>query len=134
MESDEKNIEAFIDKLMSADTLEQPSVNFTDKVMSQVEAVSNTKAIVYKPLISKTVWFIIIGAFIALAGYLTINETKANNSWFNRFDWSNVSFNLFENVSSNLSSTLMYAVVFLAIMVSVQVPLLKHYFNKRMMF
>ena len=103
MESDEKKLEAFIEKLMSADALEQPSVDFTDKVMSKVEAVANSEATVY---IKKQ----------------------------NRFDWSNVSLNLFENVSNNLSSTLMYAVVFLAIMVSIQVPLLKYYFNKRMTF
>lgn len=134
MESDEKKIEAFIEKLMSADALEQPSVDFTDKVMSMVEAVANSEATVYKPLIPKSVWFIIIGGFIALVGYLTINESEVNSSWLNRFDWSNVSLNLFENVSNNLSSTLMYAVVFLAIMVSIQVPLLKYYFNKRMTF
>ena len=134
MEGDEKKIEAFIEKLMSADALEQPSVDFTDMVMSKVEAVANSQATVYKPLIPKAVWFLIIGGFIALVGYLTINESEVNSSWLNRFDWSKVSLNLFENVSSNLSSTLMYAVVLLAIMISIQVPLLKYYFNKRMTF
>jgi hypothetical protein len=134
MESDEKKIEAFIEKLMSADTLEQPSVDFTDMVMSKVEAVANSQATVYKPLIPKAVWFLIIGGFIALVGCLTTNESEVNSSWLNRFDWSKVSLNLFENVSSNLSSTLMYAVVLLAIMISIQVPLLKYYFNKRMTF
>ena len=134
MESDEKKIEAFIEKLMSVDTLEQPSVDFTDMVMTKVEAVANSQATVYKPLIPKAVWFLIIGGFITLVGYLTTNESEVNSSWLNRFDWSKVSLNLFENVSSNLSSTLMYAVVLLAIMISIQVPLLKYYFSKRITF
>jgi hypothetical protein len=134
MEKGEKKIEAFIDKLMSADRLEQPSLDFTDKVMLKVEAISNSTATVYKPLISKSIWYIIIGCFVALIGYIYLKEPVINNGWFNRFDLSNVSLNPLENVSFNFSKTLMYAVVLLAIMVSIQVPLLKHYFNKRMAF
>lgn len=134
MEKDNKKIEAFIDKLMSADSLEQPSLDFTDKVMSKVESISNSTATVYKPLISKSVWFVIIASFVALVAYFYSKEPVINNGWFSRFDLSNISLNPLENVSFDFSSTLMYAVVLLAIMVSIQVPLLKHYFNKRMAF
>lgn len=134
MEAEDKKIEDLINKLMADDSLEQAPINFTDKVMSKVEAISKSKTIVYKPLISKPVWFIIIGSFIALVGYIILNKPSSNNTWLNRFDLSNVSLNVFENISVNFSSTLMYAVVLLAIMVSIQVPLLKHYFNKRMSF
>ena len=134
MERDEKKIEAFIDKLMSADSLEQPSLDFTDKVMSKVEAISSSTATVYKPLISKSIWYIIIGSFVALVGYIYLKEPVINNGWFNRFDLSNFSINPLENVSFNFSKTLIYAVVLLAVMVSIQIPLLKHYFNKRMAF
>ena len=134
MEGDEKKIETFIDKIMSADSLEQPSLDFTDKVMTKVEAISSSTATVYKPLISKPVWYIIIGSFVALVGYIYLKEPVINNGWFNRFELSNFSINLLENVSFDFSKTLMYAVVLLAIMVSIQVPLLKHYFNKRMAF
>jgi len=134
MERDEKKIEAFIDKLMSADSLEQPSLDFTDKVMSKVEAISSSTATVYKPLISKSIWYIIIGSFVALVGYIYLKEPVINNGWFNRFDLSNFSINPLKNVSFNFSKTLIYAVVLLAVMVSIQIPLLKHYFNKRMAF
>lgn len=134
MERDEKNIEAFIDKLMSEDVLEQPSLDFTDKVMFEVEAISNSTATVYKPLISKSTWFIILGGFVALIGYIYFKKPSSNSGWFDRFDVSHLSLNLFENITFNFSTTLIYAVVFLALMVSVQVPILKYYFNKRMAF
>lgn len=133
MERDEKKIEELIGKLMSADTLEKPSIDFTDKVMSKVEAVSNSTITKYKPLISKPIWFIIAGGFIALVAYIYLKEPATNSSWLDRIDLSNVS-NPLEQISFNFSTSLMYAVVFLAIMFSIQVPLLKHYFNKRMTF
>ena len=55
MEKDEKRIDAFVDKLMANDTLEQPTLDFTDNVMSKVESISNSIATVYKPLIPKCI-------------------------------------------------------------------------------
>lgn len=134
MEKDEKRIEAFVDKLMANDTLEQPTLDFTDNVMSKVESISNSIATVYKPLIPKSVWFVIIASFVALVGYIYLKEPVTSSGWLDRFNLSNTAINPLENVAFNFSKTLMYAVVLLAIMVSIQVPLLKHYFNKRMAF
>lgn len=131
---EDKKIEDFIDKLMSEDTLEQPSLDFTTSVMSQVEAIYNSDATVYKPLISRPIWILILGSFTALVGYIIWGNTQTNTSWTDRLELPEVSFNLFENMSSHLSSTFMYAIVLLAIMVSIQVTLLKHYFDKRMTF
>jgi hypothetical protein len=134
MEKDEKRIEAFIDKLMAANGLEQPALDFTDKIMSKVEAISNSSTMVYKPLISKSVWFIIMGSFIALVGYIYLKEPLTSSGWLDRFNLSNISINPLQNVTFEFSTTVMYAFVLLAIMVSIQVPLLKYYFNKRMTF
>ena len=132
MEKDEKKIEAFIDKLMSADGLEEAPLDFTDKVMSKVEAISVPT--VYEPLISKSVWFIIIGSFIALVGYTYLKEPLTSSGWLDRFNLSNTSIHPLQNVTFEFSTTVMYAFVLLAIMVSIQIPLLKHYFNKRNVF
>jgi hypothetical protein len=132
MEKDEKKIEALIDKLMSADGLEEAPLDFTDNVMSKVEAIST--ATVYKPLIPKSIWFIIIGSFVALVGYIYLKEPLTSSGWLDRFNLSNISINPLQNVTFEFSTTLMYAFVLLAIMVSIQIPLLKHYFNKRMSF
>ncbi len=132
METNEKRIEAFIDKLMADETLKQPSLDFTDNVMSKVEAIST--ATVYKPLIPKSIWFIIIGSFVALGGYIYFKEPLTSSGWLDRFNLSNISINPLQNVSFEFSKTLIYAMVFLAITVSIQIPLLKHYFSKRMAF
>jgi len=132
MESNEKKIEAFIDKLMTADSLEQPSLDFTDKIMTKVESISNSTATVYKPLISKSVWYVIIGCFLALVAYIYLKEPAASSGLFDRFNLSNISINPLQNVSFNFSKTLMYAMALLVIMMSIQIPLLKQYFNKRM--
>jgi len=134
MEKDEKRIEALIDKLMANETLEQPALDFTDNVMSQVEAISISSTTDYKPLIPKSVWLLIGISFIALFGYIYLKEPVTSSGWLNRFNLSNISIIPLEKVSFNFSNTLMYAVVLLGIMVSIQVPLLKHYFNKRMAF
>ncbi|WP_179005659.1 hypothetical protein [Winogradskyella forsetii] len=134
MEKDDKKIEELIGKLMSTDSLEQPSLSFTDNIMSKVEAISKSTVTVYKPLIPKSVWFVILGGFVALVGYIYLNKETKNDGWFDRLDWSNITVNPLENLSVDFSTTLMYAVVLLAIMVSIQVPLLKHYLDKRMTY
>ncbi|WP_178987802.1 hypothetical protein [Winogradskyella schleiferi] len=131
MEKDDKKIEELIGKLMSAESLEQPSLDFTNNVMSKVEAISSSTTTVYKPLIPKSVWFLILGSFVALIGYIYLNKPTSDNGWFDRFDLSHITVNPLENLSIDFSTTLMYAVVLLAIMVSIQVPLLKHYLDKR---
>ena len=133
MEKDDKKIEALIDKLMSADRLEQPSLDFTTNVMSKVQAISNSTATEYKPLISRPVWMFIITAFILLVGYIIFSEPTTSSNLLERFDLSGFS-NPFENISFNFSKTLIYAMVLMAVMFSIQVPVLKYYFNKRMTF
>ena len=62
MEHEDKKIKAFIDKLMLADSLEQPTSDFTDKVMFKVETLS-ASTIAYKPLIPKS----LLGRLIPLS-------------------------------------------------------------------
>jgi hypothetical protein len=132
MENDEKKTEALIDKLLANKAIEHTSLDFTDNVMSKIGAIST--ATVYKPLIPKPIWFIIIGSFLVLVGYIYIKEPLTSSGWLDRFNLSNISMNPLQKVSFAFSKTVMYAMVFLAITVSIQIPLLKYYFNKRMAF
>ena len=134
MDRDNKKIDALIDKLMAAHSLEQSSLNFTDNVMAKVEALSHSKVTVYKPLIPKAVWFIIVGSFVALVAYVYLTAPSAHNSWVDKLGLSDISLNPFEAINLNFSASLTYAIVLFAIMLSIQIPLLKHYFNKRMAF
>lgn len=133
MEHEDKNIEALINKLIAADTLEQPTLDFTDKVMEKV-AETSTNATVYKPLISKYMWWSIAASFLALVGYVLFQKPSDNISIAERYSLPEVSLNPLEGLSFDFSSTLMYAIVLLAIMVSIQVTILKHYFNNKMSF
>ena len=74
MEKGNEKIEMIIDKLMSFDSLEQPALDFTDNVMSKVVAMSNSTATVYKPLITKQVWFVILSSFLVLVVYVYLKE------------------------------------------------------------
>ena len=134
MERDDKKIEELVDKLMSADRLEQPSIDFTTNVMSKVEAISNSKATVYKPLIPKYVWYMLFCSLGALVAYVYLKDPVVNSEWLKKIEFSKLAFNPFENLSVNSSKTMMYSLVLLAIMVGVQVPLLKNYFNKKVLF
>ncbi|WP_439150869.1 hypothetical protein [Winogradskyella sp.] len=134
MEKDDKRIEDLVNKLMEADALESPSFDFTDKVMSKVEALNTSEVTVYRPLIPKYIWWLMASGFIALVGYMFFKQPNETASLSERYNLPDVSFNLLESLSLNFSSTMMYATVLLAIMLSVQIPLLKQYFNSRLSY
>ncbi|BAO76703.1 hypothetical protein [Winogradskyella sp. PG-2] len=134
MEKDDKRIKDLVNKLMTADSLEQAPMNFTDSVMSKIEAISTSKTIVYKPLIPKYILWLVGTGFIAVVGYILFKQPTGNSTFLDRFNLPDLSFNPFEGLSFELSNTLMYAVVLFAIMLSIQIPILKQYFNNRMSF
>lgn len=134
MENQDKKIEELVDKLMANDSLEKAPINFTDEVMSRIEVLSETKTIVYKPLIPKYVWWLLGLGFVALIVNVILNKSSDSSSLSERYDLPEISFDVFNNLSVDFSSTLMYATVLLAIMVAIQVPLLKQYFNQKLSY
>ena len=135
MEKDDKRIEDLVNKLMEADALEQPSFDFTDNVMAKVEALSESSITTYKPLIPKPVLWFIAASFVLFVGYVLFKQPadSSSTSLSERYNLPELSFNLFDGMS-DFSSILMYATVLLAIMVSIQIPLLKQYFNNRLSY
>ncbi|WP_431111164.1 hypothetical protein [Winogradskyella poriferorum] len=134
MENEDKRIEELVDKLMANDSLEKAPVNFTNDVMSKIELLSETKTIVYKPLIPKYVWWLLGLGFVALIVNVILNKSSDSSSLSERYNLPEISFDVFNNLSVDFSSTLMYATVLLAIMVAIQVPLLKQYFNQKLSY
>ena len=132
MEKENKELKALIDKIMSNEHLEKPSLDFTDNIMSKVEVVSKSAPIVYKPLIPTYVWVAIIGAFLLLVSYVYFKEPATSNVWLDRFNLIKNTKNPLGTLTLNFSKILTYAVVLFAVMLSIQIPLLKQYFNKRM--
>ena len=134
MKHDDKRITDLINKLMHADNLESAPIGFTDNVMAKIEALSQSKSTIYKPLIPSSVWWLLGIGFIALVTYVLFNKPTTNESFIDHYNLPEVSMNFLEGMSLDLSSSLMYAMVFFAVMISIQIPLLKQYFNKRLAY
>jgi len=127
-ENANKHIDQFVDKVMKSSKLETPSFDFTAKVMSQITVTSRSAVTVYKPLISKTTWVILFLLTVGMVGFSFFNKDTSTLGWFDKLDFSIVS-NLFSGVK--ISQTTMYSLLMFGVMLFIQIPLLKHYFNKR---
>lgn len=134
MENEDKRIEDLINKLMTNDSLETAPTNFTEGVMSKIEALSETKIIAYKPLIPNYVWWLLGLGFVALITNIVLNKSSDSSSLTDRYNLPDISFDLLNNLSVDFSNTLMYATVLLAVMVAIQIPLLKQYFNQKLSY
>lgn len=127
-ENANKHIDQFVDRVMKSSKLETPSFDFTAKIMSQITVNQRSKVTVYKPLISKTTWGILLVLTAGMVGFQIFSQESTSLGWFDKLDFSIVS-NLFSGVK--ISQTTMYSLLMFGVMLFIQIPLLKHYFNKR---
>jgi len=127
-EHSNKPIEKLVDKVMKSSSLETPSFDFTANVMSQVMADTKSGVTVYKPLISKAAWVVLFLVATVLIVFLIYNNESYSLGLLDKVDLSKIA-NLFSGIK--ISQTAMYSLLMFAIMLCIQVPLLKHYFNKR---
>ena len=134
MEHENEKIDALIGGLMKDGELEQPSDNFTEKVMNEVYALESESSIVYQPPISRKAWFIIGTCFAVLCAYVVLNGSDGGNHWFKSFDISNMQWPIFEGFQFQFSKILSRALILLALMIGIQVTILKSYFNNRMTY
>lgn len=137
-----KNIEKFTKYIIKEAQVESPSQDFLTKVMDSVKLEKEKSLIkVYKPLISKLVWIIIITVFVALSIFM-LTGNSGNYDLFSKVDMSFFdkipSMNIFENISSinifkniHFSSTFTYSFVFFSILVMLQLFVIKNYLNKQ---
>lgn len=127
MKESDKNIENFIDKMMAEETLHSPSIDFTSKIMAQVSIIEEKKLKVYKPLISKQTWFLLIGLLIAFAIY----AVAASNDYDLKI--SDLYIKEYSNIFSgfHVSQYTLYAILVIPFMMLIQIPLLKNYYDKK---
>lgn len=125
MKSDEK-IEKFTRHIFDEIGLEKPSPSFVKNVMGEIEVLANTKRIVYKPLISKNAWVVILASCIALFLWTAISPIE---SVIFQDIKINVDINIFKNLV--LSDTVIYGISVLGILCIVQVLFLKNRFDKQ---
>ena len=130
----DKHLEKLTNKIMEETSLESPSFDFTDNIMSQVQIIKTSDVTVYKPLISKSIWILIALGFITLIGYLIFGTTSQESEALFTINFDVLFNNRFTETLSAMkfSDTLMYAIVSLGIMLFIQIPLLKNYFDNRL--
>jgi len=128
MEEQFKHFDKKIQKLIKEAGTYKPSANFLSNVMSTVESKATRQ--VYKPLISRTSWFLIGGLLAAwmVVFYLYPSSYSSIFKDFNLTEKLTVE-NPFTEVK--FSKTLMYGLGFLGLFL-VQIPFLKRYMEKWM--
>ena len=134
-EHTEQHLDKLAKKTIMLASVKSPSVDFTASVMKQIEQVSTSKSMTYKPLISKYGWFAIIVILIGISGLMMLGNFQ-DSTWLNTIDYNLISNNKVTDVLSGIkfSKTLMYAIGFFGLVFFIQIPLMKHLINKRLEF
>ena len=129
---DDKNLEAFVDRIMEEAPVESPSIDFTKNVMQRLEVEAPQHVFEYKPILSGRVLSLGFVAFVALV-FLLGSQLGVDNGqgWFKNMDmenWFHTNWSWMADYST--SKTMVYAFIFLGLMFFVQVPWLKRYLDK----
>lgn len=132
--NEEKELAAFVDKIMDETILESPSSDFTANIMSQIAEPAVNDVTQYKPLIPKSFFVFLCIGLVGMTWYLAADYTLDNRAWFgNRqidsfferiLDWPQM-------LSS--SKTTVYAVLLFGLLFLIQIPWLKRYFDNSWM-
>ncbi|MCR4032646.1 MULTISPECIES: hypothetical protein [Flavobacterium] len=131
MKESDKNIEQLIDKIMAEEKLQSPSIDFTSKIMANVQILEEKKLKTYKPLISKPIWISIGIAVALLVIYVSLFSVSENDIKLDEIGklYSNKVSTAFSGI--HFSKNIFYAILILPIMILVQVGILKNYFDKK---
>jgi len=135
MQDDKKSkFDQFIQKRIKEEGLEKPSLNFTNTVISKIETQKeHSKVTVYKPLISKKVWYAGAVIIIGIFSYLIYGNIAVEFNWLPEMKMQQIGqLILLERFPNfNISNIYVYAFIGLAFFMAVQVYLLKNHFDKR---
>ncbi|WP_299278563.1 hypothetical protein [uncultured Psychroserpens sp.] len=132
-ENADKHLDNLARKVIGKSAIESPSFDFTNTVMSQIKQLSTSKVTTYVPLISKRVWFIVAIAIIGVIVYSIFGSSTADSGLLDKIGMERFSNLEFNNPlgSLDISPTVIYSVLLFIVMLCIQIPFLKHYFDKR---
>lgn len=133
-ENVDKHLEKLTRKVMSNSVLESPSFDLKSTVMAEIKSSQVSTVTSYTPLISTRVWILIGITLVALILFMIFGDLNVTAGWLSQIGIERFYNYEFSNPLSNLNvpTTLVYAVVFFGIMLTIQIPLLKRYFNQRL--
>jgi len=132
----EQHLDKLAKKVMQTPSLEKPSLDFTANIMAKVDVMATNSITVYKPLISKRSWLLILILVIGSLSYSIFGSGLETLGWFDNIDYSMISNNKVTQAISSVtfSKTLIYAVGFCGLLFFIQIPIMKHYLDKRLEF
>lgn len=126
-----EELDAFAKKYIKEIEQKQPSFDFTNSIMEAIAKESTSEVFVSKPLISKKVWLLILGAIVGLL-FLPTNSDKG------LFNLPEINFSFVDKIQIpnfldgfSVSNSVLYALFFFGFMIIAQVIFLKNHFNKR---
>lgn len=129
--NNQEQLEAFVKKYVKEIPLEEPSDDFTNQVMSKIEAQQSSLT-KYVPLIGWKIWSLVV---LVLSALFFIPFQKSENPIFDKVTldiWIKSVRDQLPNFSGlSVSDTTSYAFLFFAIMMVIQIYYLKNYFSKR---
>jgi len=129
----EQHLDKLAKKVMQSTALETPSLDFTAHLMDKVQGISISDITEYKPLISKTAWFVIAILIIGCLSYGLFGGLEGLG-WFDKIDLAAISNNKITDAISGItiSKTLMYAIGMCGLVFFIQIPIMKHFLDKRL--
>ncbi|WPO80214.1 hypothetical protein [Flavobacterium sp. KACC 22761] len=128
MKESDKNLENLIDKMMSENTLQSPSADFTSNLMSQILVADKAKIKPYKPLISTSMWIFIGTVTVLLIVYNFLFSGAETNLEIDKTYTDKIAA-IFSGI--HISKNILYAFLIVPIMMLIQIGVLKNYFDKK---
>ena len=134
---DTDTFDMVIRKRIKEEGLEQPSLNFTNAIISKIEAEKRPRQVLgYKPLINKKIWWGIIAIVLGGFAFLLYGDAVAKNDWWPEkilLEFGKIDV-LDQMPEFSVSDIYVYAFIGLAFFVGLQIVLLKNHFDKRYFF
>lgn len=132
-ENKERELDIFVKRVVHEIGLEQPSIDFTESVLSKIQVQTQKSAISYKPLISKSAWWVLATIFFGICIYVIFGNPPMEIAW-PAFSGLNklTAFNLSVKIPfQSVSNAYVYGFLGLTFFMGIQVFVLKHRFDKR---
>lgn len=131
-EQQKKELETFVDKVMGETSLESPSPDFTEKLMTKIEVQSQQQVFVSQPLLPrKLLTFLFLGFVGGFIYLLTTYGLDPNQGWFKNIEWNLDFSNTWRWMEGySASKVTLYAVLLFGVLFFVQIPWLKRYLDQ----
>lgn len=130
----DKQLNDFVKKIIKTAGLETPSDGFTQNIMSKIVAEEEKRTTIqYKPLISKTSWFVLAAFAVLLFAFIIFGNLDLNISWLPGIDQlvpNKIGF--LDSMSEiHFPNTLVYGLSGLVLFIYVQLIFLKKHLENR---